>query len=169
MATCGTITVESAFDAGAVTVANCSLGATSVSPGQPVDVTVTVQNNNGVPASALVRVFIGGNQMRETGVQLDSNGSRTASVTVIAPNVTGDHSVTVELAGIASATGAAPRTTSGFTLQQPTAAAPPLEAMADGGTVEKDKDTDDCGCGCGGSCGGDGLLSFDVAGAFASF
>lgn len=169
MVDCGTITVEQSFAASDVSITDCSVGSSTVSPGQTVDLSVTVENANDVPASTFVQARIGGSQVREITVQLDANASRTVSLTITAPNSTGDHAVSATLSGIASDVPAgAPRTGSVTTMSAYSPAAPtpgsgPV-AMADGG-VEGSKD--DCGCGCGGSCSGSTM--FDVASAFGSF
>jgi len=96
MPTCGTLTVTAPFDASKVTVTDCpKLSPSSVAPGDTVNATVTVQNQNGSKATLTVEVVSNGTTLGSQQVTVGANTSTSATIGFQAPGE-GTYSLTAQ-------------------------------------------------------------------------
>ena len=98
---CGTVTVLPAFDAGAVTIENCTVSDSQVTTGGSVTVTATVANGN--DADARVRVTLSvGQQTNATDVTISAGQTRSVSSS-FAMSQAGEYPAEVTISDIARA------------------------------------------------------------------
>lgn len=123
MATCGTLTVETAdsgggggtgstFDPSAVSLpwGACARPAPSrADPGQTIAIEVTLNNNNDFAADVeMIVTTAAGRELGRTNETVAPGGG-TVRVTFPAPSTGGEYDVGVELGSVTQATGDAPR------------------------------------------------------------
>lgn len=109
---CGSITVQPAFSGSNVSVSACAASGT-FTPGQQVNVTVTVQNTNDVGASALA-VVTAGSQRATKGVNVAANSTKQKTLQLAAPQPTGSYTVQAHVTNVTrSGSGFAPTPTTG--------------------------------------------------------
>ena len=93
MATCGTITVEPAFDQSLVT-ATCNVGQTNVDTGETVTITATVTNQNDAAGSYTLTIEAGSAISETRTGTVGANSTTTESITARISQP-GDYPVTV--------------------------------------------------------------------------
>lgn len=81
MPTCGTIEVIVPFDPANVSVSACAASG-EVTPGEQVDVTLTVQNDNNTGANATVDLLMDGNSLSTQNTTVAANGSQELTFAV---------------------------------------------------------------------------------------
>lgn len=81
MASCGTITVRPAFESSNVT-ASCDVGNTSITAGDTVEITATVENDNDVRASYDLTFEVGDAVEETVSGSVSADGSSSESITV---------------------------------------------------------------------------------------
>lgn len=96
---CGTVTATPPFSANNVYVSGCNLQTTSVTTGESVDVTVPVNNDNGLAAVTDIALNINGQQVEVKNVLINANDSGTFSFE-FTPDSPGEYGVTVEVASV---------------------------------------------------------------------
>ena len=97
-ASCGTVTVESAFDPNDVSV-ECTMGSPEITPGETVDVSYQLQNNNDDPANMDVAVTVDGDVLDEQTVSVSGRSISNESVSVEFQD-TGQFNVDVEITDV---------------------------------------------------------------------
>ena len=97
-ANCGTVTVVSAFDPDDVSV-ECTMGSPEVTPGESVDVSYEVQNDNDDPANVDVAVTVDGDVLDEQTVSV-FGGSSSSETVVVEFQDTGQFNVNVEITDV---------------------------------------------------------------------
>lgn len=99
MASCGTITVEAAFNTSDVTEAGCSVGGGSgtVLPGENVQVSLQVQNANDVEVSCVIEMFIDGQSVASRTVDVPANQTVSYTLNGDAPNTPGSYSAGAQI------------------------------------------------------------------------
>jgi len=79
MVDCGTVEVLAAFDSSAVTVSGCNVSPTTVTEGDTVTASATVQNNNSDSRARVTLRFDAGNTTATDTVSVRAGGSATGS------------------------------------------------------------------------------------------
>lgn len=106
MASCGTISVVEAFSEDRVTVTSCSGLPSEATPGQEVDLTVTVQNNNDASADgSVVAETSDGTQVGSASFVTAGGQSSTVTITVTLPSSPGDYAISATTTGVAQGVG----------------------------------------------------------------
>jgi len=93
---CGTVTVTPAFSANSVYVSGCNLQTTSVTPGESVNVSVPVNNDNNTTASARVDLIVNGSSATSDTRNIAANGTVTFDFT-FTPQSEGDYDIKTEV------------------------------------------------------------------------
>ena len=94
-ASCGTVTVESAFDPDDVSI-ECTMGSPEITPGETVDVSYQLQNDNDDPAVADVDITVDGEVVDTRAVSISGRSVANESV-VVEFQETGQFNVEVEV------------------------------------------------------------------------
>lgn len=95
MASCGTITVGSAFNESDVS-ASCNVQDSNITEGDTAVVDVTVSNSNDVGADYTVDLLVDGSQTASENGSVGSNSDDTTSFEIVDLSE-GDHSIDVDL------------------------------------------------------------------------
>ena len=96
---CGTITVEPAFDKSLVNLGSCSVGSQTVTEGQSATTTASVSNDNDRTAIVDLELTVDGTTEATETVDVASNSTADVTFTVSFPTP-GDYNVSTNITNV---------------------------------------------------------------------